>query len=63
MGRLFFMNVCIGTLVAVSIKGALSFYDDLNIGIDRKMPMPFILAIFPMWRSILPHPIQYTYTQ
>ena len=63
MGRLFFMDDCIGTLVAASIKGALSFCDHLNKGIDRKMPMPFILAIFPEWRLIMPHLIQYTNKQ
>ena len=56
------MNAWIGTLGVANIRSALSVCDGQNIGIDRKMPMPFILPLFPVWRSTMSHFIQYTYT-
>lgn len=39
----------LGARVAVNITGALSVCDDWNIGIDRKIPIPFIQPLFPVW--------------
>ena len=50
------------TLFLVNIRDALIVYGGQNIGIDRKMAMPFILPLFPVRLSIMPHFIQYTHS-